>query len=152
MSKDEFLTAVRKKGRDNARTPMQWDGSLNAGFTTGTPWLKVNSRYSEINVAKALQEPDSIFYYYQSLIKLRHSYDVFTDGRYELLMPDHPHLYVYTRENESEKLLVAANLSENTVSFDQPDDNWKLLLGNYEDTGTSTLFRPYEAAIYYLEK
>lgn len=152
MSEDEFLTAVRKKGRDNARTPMQWDDTPHAGFTTGTPWLKVNPRYPEINVTKALADPNSIFYYYQSLIKLRHTYDVFVDGRYELLLPNHPYLYVYTRENESEKLLVAANISEHTVSFEKPEGNWGLLLGNYDDTENSTLFRPYEAAIYYMEK
>ncbi len=70
---------------------------------------------------------------------------MFVDGRYKLLLPNHPYLYVYTRENESEKLLIAANISEHTVSFEKPEGNWSLLLGNYDDTENSTLFRPYEA-------
>ncbi|WP_447559209.1 alpha-amylase family glycosyl hydrolase, partial [Staphylococcus aureus] len=86
-SHESIMQSIYTKGRDNARTPYQWDNSENAGFTTGTPWLKVNPRYTEINNEEALKNPDSIFYYYQNLIKLRKTTEIITTGNYRLLLP-----------------------------------------------------------------
>ncbi|RYL95611.1 alpha-glucosidase [Sporolactobacillus sp. THM7-4] len=152
LTKDEFMNAVRRVGRDNARTPMQWNDGMNAGFTGGTPWLKVNPRYKEINVSQALNDPNSIFYYYKELIRLRHTHDVFTEGSYELLLPDDSHIFAYIRRCESESLLIVANISECEEHFEDQTEEWKLLLSNYKDSplspGNMTL-RPYEAAIYH---
>ena len=93
----QILTQLQLKGRDNARTPMQWDASPNAGFTTGTPWIKVNPNYPRINAAAELADDDSIFCYYQRLLALRKQHPVFVYGTYDLLLPDDPDLYVYTR-------------------------------------------------------
>lgn len=152
VTKEAFLEAAGKIARDHARTPMQWENAAQAGFTDGTPWLKVNPRYPEINVEQALADPHSIFYYYKSLIAFRHRYDVFTDGDYRLLLPQHPHLFVYTRTTEDEKLLVIANISGQGETFDGIPGNWQRLIASYQDTpGTPVKMRlrPYEAAIYY---
>ncbi|RYM05876.1 alpha-glucosidase [Sporolactobacillus sp. THM7-7] len=155
LSKAAFLDAVKKVGRDNARTPMQWDDGKQAGFTEGTPWLKLNPRFKEINVKQALADPHSIFYYYQALIHLRHTHDVFTKGSYRLLLPDDPHIFAYTRQSPDEDLLVVANLSETEERFEDTSNRWQLLLGNYPDTPRvpdNMTLRPYEAAIYHCKK
>lgn len=152
LSERAFLDVVRKIGRDNARTPMQWDGGPNSGFTAGTPWIKVNPSYKEINVAQALKDSDSIFYYYKKLIQLRHTHDVFTDGDYQLLLADDPSLFVYTRHSEPEDLLIVANLSEREEKFDDRSKEWQLLLASYPDTPSAPVdmsLRPYETAIYH---
>jgi oligo-1,6-glucosidase len=127
-------------GRDNARTPMQWDDSPHAGFTTGTPWLAVNPNYAEINAKAAVEDPDSVLHHYRKLIELRHRLEVVRDGEFVLLAPDDPRIYAFTRGAE---LLVAANFSAETVEFDTPGE---LLLSNYRDSGTGRL-RPWEARI-----
>ena len=101
---------------------MQWDDSENAGFTTGKPWLHVNPNYTEINVKEALEDKDSVFYYYQKLIKLRKEHDVIVYGVYELLEPEHPDLYVYTRTLDDEKLLVVCNFSDHEVEYKVPEE------------------------------
>ncbi len=102
---------IAEKSRDNARTPMQWDDTENAGFTTGTPWLAVNPNYKKINAKDQLSRPDSVFRHYQRLIALRREYPIIVYGHYELLLPEDPDLYVYTREWEGHRLLVVCNLS-----------------------------------------
>ncbi|GAP00283.1 glycoside hydrolase family 13 protein [Fructobacillus ficulneus] len=152
LTADQLLDYVHYKGRDNARTPMQWSASANAGFTTGTPWLKLNANYSEINVDQALGDPDSVFYHYQKLIKLRHDLPIVTTGRYHLLDPDDNQVYAYQRIGSHEGLFVVANFTAETVEryYDCPNKS-DLLLSNYADDRHGTL-RPYEAKIYHYQK
>ena len=108
---DEVLDALRYKGRDNARTPMQWDASPQAGFTTGTPWLAVNPNHTEINAAAQVDDPESVFSHHRRLIALRHDDPVVAHGRFTMVLPDHDQLYAFTRTLEDSTLLVVANLS-----------------------------------------
>lgn len=153
MDRDEALKAFRFVGRDNARTPMQWDSSENAGFTKGIPWLKVNPNYKYINAEEALNDPDSIFYYYKKLIDLRHRYNVIVYGEYDELLHDDLHLFVYTRSLENQKLFVALNFSNETQKLNVPDEidlsGAKLLISNYENNDViPQKLRPYEAIVY----
>ena len=151
------LALIQAKGRDNARTPLQWDDSDNAGFSRGQPWIKVNPNYRSINVAQALADPDSIFYYYQRLIQLRKERPVMVYGRYDLILPDHETIYAFTRTLDDERLLVVLNFSADTPLFELPAQipfsGAALLLGNYpEADGDVRRFRlrPYEARVYQL--
>ncbi|MBR3171348.1 MAG: alpha-glucosidase [Lachnospiraceae bacterium] len=151
IPEDEVMRSIHAKGRDNARTPMQWDDSRCAGFTEGEPWIKVNPNYSEINVKAALADPDSVYYCYRKLIALRKEYPVFKDGSFTLLMPDSEDLFVYIRETDDEKMLVAANFFGREIKWDLPEE-WKkgkILLHNYDDMKDGML-RPYEAFMTYL--
>lgn len=154
----EVLRLVQVKGRDNARTPMQWDAGPQAGFTTGTPWIKVNPNYPTINAAQALADPDSVFHYYQKLIRLRKQSAAVVYGRYDLILDDHPEIYAFTRTLDAERLLVVLNFSTATPVFHLPADipftSHELLLGNYPTDPTPTpqefTLRPYEARVYRL--
>ena len=153
MDKDEALKAFRFKSRDNARTPMQWDATENAGFTTGKPWLKLNPNYKTINAEESLKDPDSIFYYYQKLIKLRHEHDIFVYGNYDEFYPDDKNLYVYTRTLDNQKLFIALNFTKGTHQLQIPNgldlEGSKLLISNYENTDKiPSQLRPYEAIVY----
>lgn len=117
---DELMQAIYVKGRDNARTPMQWDDSKNAGFTTGTPWIKMNPNYTEINVKESLADENSVYHYYKKLISLRHKHDVMVYGKYELILEDHPEIYAFTRTLEDEVWLVVCNFFGNTPVFELP--------------------------------
>jgi oligo-1,6-glucosidase len=157
LTHDEFMTAVHYKGRDNARTPMQWDSSEHAGFTSGTPWLKVNPKYKDINVEQALEDPNSIFYYYQKMIALRKQMPIIVHGKFELILEDHPEIFAYTRSHEGKKLLVVANFYGNTVQVELPEQlqvaGWSKLISNYADSAdepTGLQLRPYEAVVYTL--
>jgi len=149
---EAVMESIYARGRDNARTPMQWSDGKNAGFTTGTPWLPVNENYTRINAEAALKDPNSIFYYYQKLIQLRKTYPVFRDGDFTLLYPDNQELFAYIRENEQEKLLVVCNFSPLHHSFRLPDGflNADVLLSNYPERDRA--LRPYEAFILYQKK
>ena len=151
-SHESVMNSVYARGRDNARTPMQWSAEENAGFTTGTPWLPVNENYTEINAEAALRDPNSIFYYYQKLIQLRKDHRVFRDGDFRLLCPDHQEIFAYTRENDRERMLVVCNFSSLHHAFRLPDEFWnaEVLLSNYP--GTEQTLRPYEAFIRYQKK
>jgi oligo-1,6-glucosidase len=118
VQSESVLASMAAKGRDNARTPMQWDDTEQAGFTTGTPWLRVNPNKAEINAARALADPDSVFHHYRRLIELRHSDAVVVDGRFELLLPEHPQLWVFTRTTVDDRLLVLANWSSRAAEVD----------------------------------
>ena len=123
--KEELLDCIAYKSRDNARTPMQWTGGKNAGFTSGTPWIMVNPNYQTINAEAELQDPDSLFHHYQKLISLRrHSpwSDLIVYGHYRLLAPEDPNVYSYIRESDAGKLLIVCNLSPEPVSFRIPED------------------------------
>ena len=152
------LQVVHAKSRDNARTPMQWDGSGQAGFTTDTPWIKVNPNYKEINVAQARADPGSVFYYYQNLIRLRKENPIIVYGTYDLLLGSHEEIYAFTRTLEEERLLVILNFSRNTPVFHLPENisfsNKELLISNY-NVGVNQdiqeiVLRPYEARVYRL--
>jgi oligo-1,6-glucosidase len=153
-----MMAVIHAKSRDNARTPVQWDASAQAGFTTGTPWLKVNPNYPTINAAQALADPDSIFYYYQKLIQLRKTVPAVVYGSYALILAEHPQIYAFTRTLADERLLVILNFSAETPIFALPEDirysGKDLLIANYpvdpaEDIRQFTL-RPYEARVYRL--
>lgn len=158
LDKQEALKLVHKRSRDNARTPMQWDDSANAGFTRGKPWIKTNPNYHEVNVKQALAEHESIFYYYRELIQLRKANPVIVYGRYELILEDDPEIYAFTRTHEEDRLLVILNFTEDTPDFNLPEHlppaNPELLIANYpvEEPGDIRQFalRPYEACVYRL--
>ncbi|ACL70998.1 glycoside hydrolase family 13 protein [Halothermothrix orenii] len=158
----EVMEAIHWASRDNARTPMQWDDSPHAGFTTGTPWVKVNPNYKDINVAKARKDQDSIFHYYRRLIQLRKENPVIVYGDYRPILEDDEKLFSYLRtlneDGEESRLLVILNFSEEEVKFKLPEgigySDKKILIGNYpvglqKDLSNLTL-KPYEALVYQL--
>ncbi|MGL4372584.1 MAG: glycoside hydrolase family 13 protein, partial [Turicibacter sp.] len=118
FSEEEIMNSIYAKGRDNARTPMQWDASDNAGFTQGIPWLQVNENYKRINVQQALSDKHSIFYFYQDLIKLRKEHDVIKYGVYQLILETHPEVFAYTRTLDEEQLLVICNFYGNEIELE----------------------------------
>lgn len=149
----EIMQSIYTKGRDNARTPVQWDDSEHAGFTTGNPWIKVNENYQEINAEKALDEKDSIFHYYRKLIRLRKQHEVIVYGSFEMMYEEHAEIFAYTRTLGDETLLVVTNFSGNTHQFDSSIDlkNAELLISNYEAAekeAYSFELRPWEARVY----
>ena len=154
MSKEDAMKGFLAKGRDNARTPMQWDASPNAGFTTGKPWLKVNPNYKTINAEESMKDPDSVFHYYQKLIQLRHQYDIIVYGTYEEYYPEDKNLYVYSRHLGSQTLFVALNFSNEIQKLQIPSQlnlsGSKLLISNYsnKESEIPTQLRPYEAIVY----
>lgn len=143
---------IKAVGRDNARTPMQWDASENGGFTSGTPWLQVNKNYKTTNAAAQVNDPDSVFAYYKKLIALRHTNEVMVNGVYDVLIPDHPQIYAYTRTLGDKQLLVLCNDSDTNAAIpaelqEKIHAAKNILIQNYKDTDESTL-RPYEAVVY----
>lgn len=154
ISEEDMMRYIRYKGRDNSRTPMQWDDSANAGFTNGTPWIMVNPNYTEINAEEERRRPDSVFHYYRKLIELRHSHDIIVCGRYDLLLKDDPDLYVYTRTYKDEKLLVICNFREEERDFVLPEgwmpEKMSWLIGNTErrTAEAEMMLEPYEAAVF----
>ena len=147
---EAIMNSIYAKGRDNARTPMQWDSSSNAGFTGGTPWLTVNPNYTAINAQAELADPDSVFHYYRKLIALRKQYPVFVEGDFTLLKAEHPRLFVYRRAWQGETLLVVCNFSGEDTLWQLPEEwkNAELLLSNYPQHSGTLL--PWEAKILYL--
>jgi len=156
---DKVMKAIYAKGRDNARTPVQWDATENGGFTTGKPWLKLNPNYKDINVEQALKDENSIFYYYQKLIKLRKQHDIIVYGDYQLITEDDEQIYAYTRTLKEETLLVITNFSSENPGFNLPTDlsfeKKDLLISNYEVEETEDIveiaLKPYEARVYLLK-
>ena len=154
FTEEEMMKYLRYKSRDNARTPFQWDDTENAGFTTGTPWIMVNPNYKEINAKDQLEREDSVFHYYQKLIRLRKEHEIIVYGSYDLLLPDDRELYVYTRTLGTEKLLVVCNFYGNTRTMELPEgwtqEGTELLIGNYGDIfceENTVTVRPYEAFV-----
>lgn len=148
ISGTDFLKAARKISRDNARTPMQWDDSKNAGFTKGKPWFKLNPNYKDLNVSDDLRSDKSVFKYYQELIKLRHEEPILKDGTFKLLLPDDKNIFMYTRTLDDEQWLVVANLSGDLQRVDALNKyvGFKTVITNYDD-GDKEILRPYEARI-----
>ena len=150
---EEIMESIYAKGRDNARTPMQWDDSENAGFTTGTPWLAVNKNYDKINAKQCLQDENSIFNHYKKLIDIRKNNDTIIYGDYKLLCEDDENIFAYVRELNGDKILVVCNFYDKDVEFKFDGDfNYsKLLLSNYNDSSKmieKLKLRPYEAVMY----
>ncbi len=171
LSHEDFWPCLTFKSRDNARTPMQWDDTRNAGFTSAEPWISVNPDYKEINAKAETSDPDSVFHYYKKLIALRKKYPVIVYGKYELLLEDSEQLFVYTRTYENEKLLTVCNFSNQECSFQMPEGfrNASCMItnmDNYSDTLTQTsvdtfvnhhvynketvVLRPYESFVLYI--
>lgn len=152
-TKEEIMASIHAKGRDNGRTPMQWDDTEHAGFTTGTPWIKVNPNYKEINAKSQVKDPNSIFSCYKRLVQLRKEYPVFVDGRYRLLLEEDENIFAYERQNADQKLVVVCNFYGNTVEMPLQETckDMKLLLGNYAEIAEPGTLRPYEARMYIQE-
>jgi len=152
------MHAMQRKGRDNARTPMQWEPTLHGGFSTGSPWIAVNPNYQEINVQQCLEDGDSVFYHYQKLIQLRHEHAAVVYGRYELILAQHPEIYAFLRTFENEVWLIVTNFFSGEPVFALPENityhSYELMIANYEvnlreDIRTFQL-RAYEARVYKL--
>ncbi len=152
------MQSIYVKGRDNARTPMQWEDSEHAGFTTGKPWLQVNPNYKDINAWQALRDPNSIFYHYKKLIELRKKHEIIVYGTYDLILEDHPSIFAYVRTWKDEKLVVIANFTEASCVFELPKEitysSSELLIHNYDTQDESIeniVLQPYEARVYKLK-
>ena len=150
---EDMFPKIAHKSRDNARTPMQWDASENAGFTTGKPWIAVNPNYKKINVADQLKREDSVFHYYQKLIRLRKENEIIVYGNYELLLPEDENIFAYIRTLDNQKLLVVCNFSKSEQKFDFSGyENAKVLISNYNrDARKDGILKPYEATVLLLE-
>ncbi len=154
MEEEVFMDGVYRNGRDNARTPVHWDDSENAGFTTGTPWIKVNPNYKEVNVKQALANEDSIFYYYKRLIELRKEHEVIVYGRFKEYYKESEQIYCYGRELDGKRLLVVLNFKKEEVDFEIPlelrETHKEILISNYKDVkmGDSFTLRPFEAIVF----
>ena len=154
----DLMKIIHAKSRDNARTPLQWDDSENAGFSSGTPWIKVNPNYKNINVKNVLADSNSIFNYYKKLLQLRKQNPVIVYGVYDLLLEEHEKLYVFTRTLENERVLVILNFTGENTSFTMPKSisfsQANLLIANYEMNPAEDIhnisLRPYEARVYQL--
>ena len=139
---EHVMTSLRSRGRDNARTPVQWDDSAHAGFTTGEPWLPVNPNHDEVNAAAAIADEHSVFHHYRRLIELRHTVPVVAHGDFTMLLPDDEVVYAFTRSLDDVELLVAANFSGDPVQVERDAaldlDGWadaEVLLDNVEPGG-----------------
>ncbi|BCD21663.1 trehalose-6-phosphate hydrolase [Bacillus cereus] len=157
LSKEEIIGILKQKSRDNSRTPMQWNEEMNSGFTTSTPWISVAENFKEINVEKALEDKESVFYHYKELIELRKTYDVITEGEYAILDENDPKIWAYTRTTESEVLLVINNFYGEEITYSVPAHvqldgmQQEVLLSNYKDSSkdiTNLDLRPYESIVY----
>jgi len=161
MNENEILEILKHKSRDNSRTPVQWSDEPNAGFTKGKPWINPADNYREINVEKALDDEDSIFYFYQKLIALRKQYEIITYGNYELILGEDEQIFAYIRNGAGEKLLVINNFYGSETTFELPENltfegyHSEILLSNYKDSSKEfkqVLLRPYESIVYHLKK
>ncbi|WP_270518176.1 alpha,alpha-phosphotrehalase [Megamonas funiformis] len=152
MTKEQALMILDVHSRDNSRTPMQWDDSINAGFTTGTPWIQTADNYTEINVKNSLEDKDSIFYYYQKLIQLRKNYDVIAYGDIKPLLREDKRVFAYERNYKSQKLIVICNFYPTTYEIELPYDlsNYKCILNNYKNEAKAKkiALKPYETLVY----
>lgn len=152
MTKEQALMILDVHSRDNSRTPMQWDDSINAGFTTGTPWIQTADNYTKINVKNSLEDKDSIFYYYQKLIQLRKNYDVIAYGDIKPLLREDKRVFAYERNYKGQKLIVICNFYPTTYKIELPYDlsNYKCILNNYKNEAKAKkiALKPYETLVY----
>ena len=146
----QFLKAVHRQSRDNARTPMQWTATTYSGFSNSKPWIPVNPNHSEINVDNQEKDPNSILNYYRKMIDFRKSNPTLIHGSYKDIAPDHPHLYIYLREDEKTRFMVVHNLSDSMIDWAPQDSKYKMVMGNYEKTQDG-LLHPWESRVYLLD-
>lgn len=146
----DFMKAANYISREHTRTPMHWDDTANAGFTTGTPWMPLNPNYPQINAAKQVGDPDSVYSFYRRLLALRKSDKTFVYGHYALLLPDDEEIYAYTRTLNDEQILVVCNFTDHGVPCPLLNDwqNTELLISNYNTPGNPGSLRPFEAVVY----
>ena len=150
MSEDEIYQILQSKSRDNARTPMQWNNHRYAGFSNVEPWIAVNENYHDINVENNLKDLDSVFYYYQKLIKLRKQYSVILQGAYEPLLLDHPTIFAYKRIDQNDEIIVYNHFyGDETTTIEVEASQYDILLSN---VGRQTLeniiqLKPYESLV-----
>lgn len=146
----DFMKAANYISREHTRTPMHWDDTANAGFTTGTPWIPLNPNYPQINAAKQVGDPDSVYSFYRRLLALRKSDKTFVYGHYALLLPDDEEIYAYTRTLNDEQILVVCNFTDHDVPCPLLNDwqNTELLISNYNTPGNPGSLRPFEAVVY----
>ena len=153
MTPEYMMKCLMLRSRDNARTPMQWDDSEQAGFTDGESWIKVNPNYKEINAAQQLEDPNSIFYYYQKLIRLRKEKDIIVYGGFEPLYRDDEQTFAYIRRQEQEKLLTVCNFSDKNAEMEIPEEfkGAECLITNLDRTvfEGKIVLKPYEALVLY---
>ena len=153
MKEEEILDILKQKSRDNSRTPVQWNSEKNSGFTDGTPWINIASNYKEINVEKALENRNSIYYFYKKMIKLRKEERLLIEGKYEDIDIEDRNVYIYKRFLENEELLIIANFygKEYTVKLKENLSEYILLISNYEDLKIDNFhelnLRPYESVM-----
>jgi oligo-1,6-glucosidase len=153
-----YLQSQREFGRDNARTPIQWNDSENAGFTTGKPWIMVNPNYKAINVKAEEKNPESVLNYYKKMIKYRHEHPIMVYGDFTVYERNNPEIFIYTRTQGNKKDLVILNMSDKKIDYKLPSviksGNWDFQIGNYPDTainsGGNVNLRPWEAAVFKL--
>ena len=153
MTPEYMMKCLMLRSRDNARTPMQWNDSKQAGFTDGEPWIKVNPNYKEINAAQQLEDPNSIFHYYQKLIRLRKEKDIIVYGGFEPLYRDDEQIFAYTRKQDQEKLLTVCNFSDQNAEVEVPEEfkDAECLITNLgrKVFEAKTVLKPYEAFVLY---
>ncbi|MCT4597056.1 MAG: alpha-glucosidase [Vallitalea sp.] len=152
---EDIMSSIYCKGRDNARTPMQWDDNINGGFTSSEPWIKLNSNYQTINVKKALQDKESIFYHYKKLIQIRKDNEVIIYGDFKLLLEDNKQVFAYLRQLDNQQILVICNFYDKEVEVNISEEKVcnpkEVMISNYSDTHldiTKLILRPYEAIMY----
>ncbi|GAB6104895.1 oligo-1,6-glucosidase [Blautia glucerasea] len=155
MTPEYMMKCLMLRSRDNARTPMQWDDSAQGGFTSGKPWIRINSNYKEINAVQQLGDPDSVFHYYQKLIRLRKEKDIIVYGDFEALCRDDDKIFAYTRKLDQKKLLTVCNFSDQNAEMDIPEEfaGAQCLITNLGRTvfDRNFVLRPYEAFVLYKE-
>ena len=150
---EELIKCFQHRGRDNARTPMQWDDSENAGFTSGTPWIGVNPNYKVVNAKAQRQDPASVFSYYKKLIRLRKEHDIIVYGDFTLLMEDSPAVFAYMRTLGEQKLLVLCNFTKEEQTIDIPAQErcstGEVMISNYDREQAEDIetLKPYEAVV-----
>lgn len=161
LAEQEIIEILKQKSRDNSRTPVQWNSSNHAGFTTGTPWIHTAANYKEINAENAMKDSDSVFYHYQELIGLRKEYEIITNGDYELISEGNDSVFAFVRKTDNEMLLVINNFYGKDTTYPLPVRldidglTSSVLLSNYEDSaplGKAIPLRPYESIVYHLKK
>lgn len=154
MCEKTVLEILSNTSRDNARTPMQWNNQLNGGFTSGTPWLKVNENYKKINVEDQIKDKNSIYNHYKKLISLKKNNKTLTHGKFKLVLEEDKHIFAYLRELDGERYLILSNLSENEKTLNLSEFNIKnedIIISNYKTIDKKLenyIVRPYESVVY----